>query len=116
MVLPTLMICGGWMYRNKTIFNDLSAAPEAYASKSLTILEHFPQDVGPPKVRKVVEDIIDKHSSWSYFDGASQGGICGTWIILHINEDNVFNLWMNCGIGLNTKAELMALWCLLKFA
>ena len=34
---------------------------------------------------------------------------------LKINKKNYFKLWMNYRLGTNTKAELILLWCLLKF-
>jgi ribonuclease HI len=53
-----------------------------------------------------------------FFDGASQerGEICGAGAVLKCPVLGTFRIKMNCGSGSNTKAELLALWCILYFA
>lgn len=49
-----------------------------------------------------------------FFDGAAQNGICAVGGVLYLNETHYFTVRLNCGVGSNMKAELMALWCVLK--
>jgi ribonuclease HI len=53
-----------------------------------------------------------------FFDGASQerGETCGAGAVLKCPVLGTFRIKMNCGSGTNTKAELLALWCILFFA
>ena len=62
--LPTLIIWGTWLARNKDIFNNVFIPPEIYASKILANLSHFLQDDRPLIVRRVVEEFIDRLSCW----------------------------------------------------
>ena len=56
--------------------------------------------------------------SVGYFDGASQAGgtMCGVGVILISPLLGRYNLKWNCGIGSNTRAELLALWSILHLA
>ena len=53
-----------------------------------------------------------------FFDGASQSGRgkCGVGAVLKCREGDVFSIKMNCGMGTNTRGELLALWILLYLA
>jgi hypothetical protein len=42
--LPLLISWGVWLARNSTIFQDKASVAELVAAKSLSILEHFPQE------------------------------------------------------------------------
>ena len=42
-------------------------------------------------------------------------GCCGSGMVLMLNKDHIFNLWMGGGKGSNTRVELMGLWGVLKF-
>ena len=60
-----------WLARNKVIFQDITIPPHVYASKNLSILDHFPQSTGLCKQRRIIEETIDKIGCRSYFDGAT---------------------------------------------
>jgi ribonuclease HI len=53
-----------------------------------------------------------------FFDGASQdrGDKCGAGAVLKCPVLGTYIIKMNCGSGTNTRAELLALWCILFFA
>ena len=55
-------------------------------------------------------------SAFGYFDGASSNGECGCGMVLFLNNDHFFILWMGRGICSNTRAELKILWGILSFA
>jgi hypothetical protein len=53
-----------------------------------------------------------------FFDGASQceGSKYGARPILKCSELDFYSLKMNCGLGPNTRGEILALWSILFFA
>ena len=70
------------------------------------------------EIRKRPRQLLDPlFSSYvvGYFYGVARKRTYRNGIFLKINEDNYFKLWMNYGLGTNTKVELISLWCLLKF-
>ena len=61
---------------------------------------------------------MDKNTPWAFFDGASQeepllGGAGG---VLYLNEYSKTEITFAPGQGTNNKAELSALWVVLKIA
>lgn len=48
-----------------------------------------------------------------YFDGASQDHKCGCRFIIYIHPELSYHVHWGAGFGINTKAEVMALWGLL---
>jgi hypothetical protein len=59
------------------IFKDKEIVPEIIAAKSLSILEHFPQEKNKLVIRATQPEHIDSSFPWAYFDGASQNLLCG---------------------------------------
>ena len=53
-----------------------------------------------------------------YFNGACQGseGSCGNGMCHFMSENHIFNFILGGGLGTNTRAEFITLWCLLHFA
>ena len=51
-----------------------------------------------------------------HFDGASQFGMCGQGMLMMLSRNHSFHLWVGCGVGTNTRGEIMAMWRLLFFA
>lgn len=37
-------------------------------------------------------------------------------MVIKLNYDHIFSIWMGCGMGTNTREKLLSLWALLKFA
>ena len=105
------MIWGAWKTRNQAIFYYIYIAPGVYASKLMVTLSHFPQYDGPPKVRRIIEDIIDKYGCWSNFDGASQGllGMGGEWGIIHLFDSHWILFFASMAMSINNHVEMMAL-------
>ena len=61
---------------------------------------------------------ISSKGSIGFFDGASQNGFRGGGgLLLSIhNQNKNFGFWIGLGRGTNNRAELLALWALLKLA
>jgi hypothetical protein len=62
--------------------------------------------------------VLDWELTIGFFDGASQerGAKCGEGTIIKCPFLGKFRLKMNYRNGINTKGELLALWCILYFA
>jgi len=52
------------------------------------------------------------------FDGAtlSNGSCCAVGGIFRTDDKRIIKWYLNCGVGTNTKAELMGLWVTLTLA
>ena len=49
-----------------------------------------------------------------FFDGAAAKHIGGAGFVIFLNDDHFFSFSMGCGSSSNTRAELLALWALLR--
>ena len=49
-----------------------------------------------------------------YFDGAAQWNLGGAGFVIYISETHYFCFSVGCGISTNTRAELLALWSVLR--
>ena len=49
-----------------------------------------------------------------FFDGATAENIGGSVFVIFINDSHHFNFSMGCGRSTNTRAELLALWAILR--
>jgi hypothetical protein len=114
--LPCYVIWGIWLSRNNLIFED----KEAHLGRlSHQIRVSFGEGRKPPKhfvPRNLQEPSIDFTRPWGFFDGACQGtpGICGAGAILYLDNAHHFSLKYGVGRGTNNRAEIYALWILLK--
>ena len=62
------------------------------------------------KTPKILYPPIHNFSTaMGYFDGASSNVDCGCGMILMLNMDHLFRLWMGGGKGSNTRAKLLIL-------
>jgi ribonuclease HI len=68
-----------------------------------------------PRVHK---DVLTGQKITSWFDGASQqnGIYSGVDGVIMIKEQTFYKWMINCGVGSNTRAELMGVWALLTLA
>ena len=66
-------------------------------------------------IRRVAPLQTDQQGNVGYFDGAEQGGICGTGMMIKINKRLNYRLKLSIGPGSNSKAKLLVLWGLLYF-
>ena len=49
-----------------------------------------------------------------YFDGAAAENFGGAGFVIFINDSHFFSFSMGCGRSTNTRAELLAVWALLR--
>ena len=74
--------------------------------------------IGLHKSRHILQPTFNHDMAIGYFDGASQdgGNKCGVEAILISPHLGRYNIIWNCGIGTNTRSDLLALWSILHFA
>jgi len=48
-----------------------------------------------------------------FFDGVVQLGLCEAWMVLFVNKEFVYHMWLNYGVGTNTRTKILTLWSLL---
>lgn len=105
-----------WYSRNSAIFRN--ATPDILQC-SLTALNMFAlckEDDLKMKIDRVSYFNFKVDQPVLFFDGASQSGLCAIGGVIYLNESHYYTNRLNCGVGSNMKAELMALWCILKVA
>ena len=49
-----------------------------------------------------------------FFDGAAAENLGGSGFVIYINDSHYFSFSMGCGRSTNTRAELLALWAILR--
>ena len=81
------------------------------SSLCLGLLNSYPLDNRVMNIRLVVNEHIDKASSWGYFDGSTAGvpQICGAGGILFLSDEHFFTFSAGRGLGTNKFVEILAL-------
>jgi len=88
--LPLLVIWGVWIARNDMIFSEKCCTPEIMATLASGILMAYPQHIRVKNQRDILEVEIDKSVPWGFFDGATQGNICGGGSFLFLREGHFY--------------------------
>jgi ribonuclease HI len=115
--LPTLICWYTWKERNLAIFEG--GIPSIQKVFFLSISESW---VCLPKTkvscRGVLPTNLEGDGVIGWFDGAtmSSGNNCGAGGRIKISEQKSYKWFINCGVGTNTKAELLGAWALLTLA
>jgi ribonuclease HI len=106
-----------WTERNKVIFEDASPSFHAVFHRILATFHWQPSTVKALPY-KAVEFILPEGYTVACFDGAAQssGLCCGAGGTFKTHPERTTKWFINCGVGTNTKAELMGLWASLTLA
>jgi ribonuclease HI len=109
--LPSMLCWFVWLERNKKIFEGSNPSPlsvvyklrENLASRPFTLKKAIPRIVQIPSFTTPIV---------SWFDGATQlsDHRCGAGGLIKISANSVYKWTFNCGIGTNTRAELLGAW------
>ena len=107
-----------WLARNSVIFRNEFSSPLLIVNKVQHIWNEGPIQYKKKSSRIIQQPTFQHDVSIGYFDGASQdgGSRCGVGAILITPLLGRFNIKWNCGVGTNTRSELLALWSILHFA
>jgi hypothetical protein len=117
--LPALMCWYLWVARNKFLFESHIPFVQGVvyqiqglmdATRTQTKIVHGPKKKNKPP------DIIMQNVCW--IDGASQnnGLLYGVGGIIKTGENTLYRWTLNCGMGSNTRAELLGVWTSLSLA
>jgi ribonuclease HI len=106
-----------WKERNLAVFEDRPPSLQAVLHR---ILSTFQLQQKPIKFIQIKarDYSIAEGSTLICFDGAahSNGLCCGAGGTFKSHPSRITNWFLNCGVGSNTKAELMGLWVSLTLA
>ena len=71
----------------------------------MLIISHKSRNPGPAPLKRF---------PCGYFDGAAAENIGGAGFVIFINDSHFYSFSMGCGSSTNTRAELLAVWALLR--
>ena len=114
--LPIFFIWVMWKYRNSIIFENCRLPLNAIMCWIIRLYSHYPYDSVRRKYVGIHQPPPIPMGIVGTFDGAAQGGNCGGGGTLTVANNHHFHYWLGMGSGTNTKAELVALWALLRLA
>jgi ribonuclease HI len=119
MHLPSLVCWSIWLVRNKKIFENGTPSTSSATYKTLGLYKNW-NDIHTSKPRmqntKQTPDLEDIPTGW--FDGATQsnGTQSGAGGLIRITKKSSYRWTFNCGLGTNTRAELLGAWAMLHLA
>jgi hypothetical protein len=109
--LPLTIAWGVWIERNKKKIKTRTHYLSSVSHKSLNILRSFPQDLPVHQRAQNIDLIIDTHTPWAFFDGASQGvpprGGARGGILL--TQNHTLSFKASTGPSTNNQSELSTL-------
>lgn len=105
-----------WFTRNEVIFQNLKPDAVQCVKSVCYLLQNYPEEEHGKKVVSEGTFSFAVSQPVLFFDGAAQDGLCATGRVIYINDHHHFSLRLNGGRGTNMKAEILALWVVLKVA
>jgi ribonuclease HI len=106
-----------WIERNKAIFEDRPPSLPVVVHRIMASFHWQPSTVKPFPL-KACDFKMAEGYTLACFDGAalSNGLCCGAGGIFKNHPTRITKWFFNCGVGTNTKAELLGLWASLTLA
>ena len=102
-----------WILRNKCLFENWKPVVHALISRVERFLNLYPTPQKIHKLRNIGPSPL-KVFPCGFFDGAAAENIGGTCFVIYLNDVHFFSFSMGCGCSTNTRAELLALWAVLR--
>ena len=102
-----------WLQRNRCLFDN----EKPYASLLISKIESSVALLPVPKLTKKRRKIGPKPPHYfpvGYFDGTAQLNVGGAGFMIYLSETHYFRFSLGCGLSTNTRAELLALWSILR--
>ena len=78
-----------------------------------SFLKLFPISLKSQKIR-IIGPKPQKVFRCAFFDGAAAEKIGGAGYVIYLNDNHFFSFSLGCGCSTNTRAELLALWAVLR--
>ena len=102
--------------RNKNIFEDQNPNLDLCCSRSLSMFTAYAKIKKPKSIKFCFQHLYPRNSSLGFFYGSSLEGKCESSMVVKMNDNHFFNLWMGSRIRSTTRAEMMGMWGVLFFA
>ena len=102
--------------RNKKIFEDQNPNLDLCCSRSLSMFTTYAKIKRPKSIKFFSRHLYPRNSSLGFFYGSSMEGKCGSGMVVKMNDNHFFNLWMGSRIRSTTRVEMMRMWGVLFFA
>lgn len=112
---PLFFIWGIWKLRNHILFDGAIFNFQSSLQYILQILSGALKKRINYKSKSMYCPLITDNGPFGFFDGVEQCGRCRAGGLFVISNSDYYELSLGCGMGSNTRAELLALWCLLHF-
>jgi hypothetical protein len=117
--LPSVVCWYIWLERNRCIFENCSPTVQGVGIKIRGMVKISSGQTLQKRIykrNKKTPDITLASSCW--FDGAAQenGILSGAGGIIKISGNTIYRWTFNCGMGTNTRAELLGVWASLSLA
>ena len=77
------------------------------------LMHLYPVPQNKQRIRNIGPSPMMKYPC-GFFDGAAAGNIGGVGFVIHLNDDYCISFSLGCGSSSNTRAELLALWAILR--
>jgi ribonuclease HI len=117
--LPSLACWYIWLERNKCIFESRTPTVQGVGFKIRGMVENSSaQCLQKCKCKRIKKSPDINLTSICWFDGAAQanGILSGVGGIIKISGNTIYRWTFNCGMGTNTRAELLGVWASLSLA
>ena len=107
------ILWGIWLLRNHCLFENKKPSFSALISRIEGLAFSYPVPIFSHKSRNPGPSPL-KSFPCGFFDGAAAENIGGAGFVIYINDSHFFSFSMGCGSSTNTRAELLAIWALLR--
>ena len=111
--LPLFIFWGIWLLRNHCLFESKKLSFSALISRIEGLVISFPVPIIIHKSHNAGPEPL-KSFPCGFFDGAAAENIGDSGFVIFINDSHYFSFSMGCGRSTNTRAELLALWEILR--
>ena len=111
--LPLFIFWGIWLLRNNCLFENRKPVFFALISRVEGFLNSYPVPMKIKKIRNIGSTPLKAYPC-GFFDGATPKNIGGSGFVIYLITSHYFSFSMGCGCNTNTRAELLALWAVLK--
>ena len=111
--LPLFIFWCIWITRNLCHFENVKPSLHSLISRVESLLNLYLVKQRVQKFRAIGPKPLKKFPC-AFFDGAATNNLGGAGFVVYLNENHLFSFSMGCGCSTNTRAELLALWAVLR--